>query len=335
MSRHREDSYIFCSALMRAGERTLLPEADIMKTVEAAGVDEAMAVLAEYGYGDGKPLENPRDFVKVLNAEEARVYDYVFSALPEKEDLEMLKCPRDYHNAKAILKAEFLGLDYEKYMIGGGRTEPGRLAAMIRERNLVFLSPEMREAIREAEEIFGKGKDPQEIDIILDKACYSQMLRESEEAGNEFIKGYVKLQIDILNVRTFVRLRQMGKPWSFFTRVFLEGGDIQQSLFVSAYEESYQQVADKLRPYGFGDIIEKGAAEVRNTGLYSLMEKMCDDRLMRYIKDAKYVPFGPEAAAAFLLAKESEIKNLRMILTRKIAGTPKEVISERLRETYV
>ena len=91
MSRHREDSYIFCSALMRAGERTLLPEADIMKTVEAAGVDEAMAVLAEYGYGDGKPLENPRDFVKVLNAEEARVYDYVFSALPEKEDLEMLK----------------------------------------------------------------------------------------------------------------------------------------------------------------------------------------------------------------------------------------------------
>ena len=46
MSRHREDSYIFCSALMRAGERTLLPEADIMKTVEAAGVDEAMAVLA-------------------------------------------------------------------------------------------------------------------------------------------------------------------------------------------------------------------------------------------------------------------------------------------------
>ena len=105
--------------------------------------------------------------------------------------------------------------------------------------------------------------------------------------------------------------------------------------FVSAYEESYQQVADKLRPYGFGDIIEKGAAEVRNTGLYSLMEKMCDDRLMRYIKDAKYVPFGPEAAAAFLLAKESEIKNLRMILTGKIAGTPKEVISERLRETYV
>ena len=56
---------------------------------------------------------------------------------------------------------------------------------------------------------------------------------------------------------------------------------------------------------------------------------------MRYIKDAKYVPFGPEAAAAFLLAKESEIKNLRMILTGKIAGTPKEVISERLRETYV
>ena len=34
-------------------------------------------------------------------------------------------------------------------------------------------------------------------------------------------------------------------------------------------------------------------------------------------------------------AKENEIKNLRMVLTGKLAGTAEETIKERLRETYV
>ena len=38
---------------------------------------------------------------------------------------------------------------------------------------------------------------------------------------------------------------------------------------------------------------------------------------------------------AFYIAKESEIKNLRMVLTGKLAGTAEETIKERLRETYV
>ena len=54
MSRAKEDSYIFCSALMRAGEKTLLPMADLLKAAEAKDFQSAMAVIAEYGYGDGK-----------------------------------------------------------------------------------------------------------------------------------------------------------------------------------------------------------------------------------------------------------------------------------------
>ena len=335
MSKHKEDSYIFCSALMRAGEATILPEADLLKAAEAKDFQSAMAVLTEYGYGDGKPLANPRDFIKVLAAEEQRVYDFVFSALPEKEELEMLRFPKDYHNAKAVLKAEFLGISPDGYLTSGGRIEPEALAAMIKDRNFIFLSVPMKEAVARAIELFGKGRDPQEIDIILDKACYQDMMEAAEELGNQFMIGYVKLLIDILNITTFVRLRQIGKPVDFFKRVFLEGGEVALGVFTTSYEESYKQLAEKMTPYGFAPVFEKGAAAVAETGKYYLLEKLCDDLRMKYIKDAKYISFGIEPAAAFLLAKESEIKNLRMILTGKIAGTDKDVIIERLRETYV
>lgn len=335
MSKNRQDSYIFCTSLIRANENSMLPWDELVRAAEADDFKSAMNVLNERGYGDGKDLQNPRDFVNMLTAEEEKTYGFVFSALPEKSELELFKYQKDYHNAKAALKAEFLGIDSEKYLVSGGNFEPKVMADMIRERTFIFLSTEMKDAINEAVELFGKGRDPQEIDIILDKACYSEMLKSAESFGNLFLIGYVRLLIDILNVITFVRLRQIGKPWAFFKKVFLEGGLIPENLFIGGYEENYQQLADKFVPYGFGEIIEKGAAKVKTTGMYSLLEKLCDNKRIEYIKDAKFVSFGIEPAAAYLVAKESEIKNLRMILTGKIAGTPKEVILERLRKTYV
>ncbi len=335
MSKNREDSYIFCAALIRASEKTLLPQAELMRAAEAPDFGSAMAVLSEYGYGDGKVPERPRDFVRLLVEEEKRTYDFVFSAVPEKKEIELFRYPKDYHNAKASLKSRFMGTEPDKYLVGGGCFEPEVMVSMIREKNFMFMEPEMKEAVNEASEVFGKGGDPQEVDIILDKACYRQMLRASEETGSSFLTGYVKLMIDMLNLTTFIRLRQIGKPWTFFSKVFLEGGNVSESVFTGNYEESFQKTAEKLAPYGLSEIMEKGGAEVKATGMYSLLEKLCDNRKIEYIKDARYISFGFEPAVAYLIAKDMETKNLRMILTGKISGTPKETIIERLRETYV
>lgn len=82
-------------------------------------------------------------------------------------------------------------------------------------------------------------------------------------------------------------------------------------------------------------MLSSGALLVQNEGKYTLLEKLCDDMRMKYVKDARYVSFGIEPVCGFLIAKESEIKNLRMILTGMLAGTAKEVTKERLREAYV
>lgn len=94
---------------------------------------------------------------------------------------------------------------------------------MIRERNFVFMSSEMKEAVNRAAEVFGKGRDPQEIDIILDKACYSRMLNAAEKTENLFLINYVRLLIDILNVITFVRLRPDEKAVDILQQGILAG----------------------------------------------------------------------------------------------------------------
>lgn len=247
MSKNRDDSYIFCAALIRASERSFLPESELTRAAEAADFAGAMSVLTENGYGSLKAPEKPRDFAKLLAEEERRNYDFVFSALPDQEELVLFRYPKDYHNAKAVLKAEFLGTDPEKYLTEGGSFSPEAMVSMIRERNFVFMSSEMKEAVNRAAEVFGKGRDPQEIDIILDKACYSRMLNAAEKTENLFLINYVRLLIDILNVITFVRLRQMKKPWTFFSKVFLPGGQMAESLFVGGYEENYHKLAGEVQ----------------------------------------------------------------------------------------
>ena len=214
MAKIKEDQYAFPCAIIRANEKTLLDPAALDRVLESDQIDQAMNVLAEFGYGDGKELASPRDFEKVLRAELDRVYSLVFSIVPDKEEIELFLLPNDYHNAKVLLKSEFLGIDAAPLLVDTGTVAAEKLSDAVRERNYIFLSAEMKEGLLEAAEVFSKGRDPQEIDIILDKACYRDMQKRAELTGNDFIIGYVKLLTDILNVNTFIRLREIGKPFA-------------------------------------------------------------------------------------------------------------------------
>ncbi|MBR5489439.1 MAG: V-type ATPase subunit, partial [Firmicutes bacterium] len=240
-----------------------------------------------------------------------------------------------YHNAKVILKAEALSTDPSDYLMEGGRVEGGELAVMVKERNFLFTPPFLRDSILEAVEAYGKSRDPQEIDVLLDKACYKEMLAEAEAADNSFVTSYVKLLIDILNVQTFVRVKQIGKPVEFLEKVFLEGGRIDLMTLMELYGESYQQIGEKLDLYGFGEAVGRGGSTAAENGSFALLEKLCDNLKVRYAKGAQFITAGIEPIAAFYVAKEMELKNLRMVLTGKLVGIPEETLKERLREAYV
>ncbi len=303
--------YIFPCVVVRSKEVELLNREETLKLLELESVQDIMNVLAEHGYGDGKELENPRDFEGILSKNLEETYETVYSTIPDEKELNFFKYPNDYHNLKVLLKAEFLETDARHLMIDSGTIPADQMEEMLRRRDFTQMTVEMRTAVDEAIELFAKSRDPQEIDIRLDKACYKDMLTDAEESGNDFLKEYVMQLIDLLNVDSFVRLKEIGKPRTFFKRVFLEGGNLDENA-----------------------IEQKATAVVNEVGV-SGVEKYLDNQKMEYVKDALYVPFGIEPIVGFLQAKETEVMNLRMILTGKISGMDDALIRERLRDTYV
>ena len=68
---------------------------------------------------------------------------------------------------------------------------------------------------------------------------------------------------------------------------------------------------------------------------FTVFEKACDDYLMDFVKDAKYKTLTPESVVAYILAKETEAKCVRIIMTCKLHDIDEETIKERVREAYV
>ena len=303
--------YIFPCVVVRSKEVDLLNKDEMLKLLELGSVQEIMNVLAEHGYGDGRELENPRDFEKVLSGNMEETYAAIYSSIPDEKQLNFLKYPNDYHNLKVLLKAEFLKTDASDLLIDSGTIPKTQMAEMLRRREFTQMTVEMRTAVDEAIELFAKSRDPQEIDIRLDKACYKDMLTGAEESGNDFLKEYVMKLIDSLNLDSFLRVKEIGKPKTFFKRVFLEGGNLDENA------------------------IGQTASAIINEVGFSGVEKYLDDQRMDFIRDALYIPFGIEPIVGYLEAKEAEVTNLRMILTGKVSGMDDQLIKERLRETYV
>ena len=303
--------YIFPCVVIRSKEVDLLSRDELLRLLDLKSVQDIMNVLADHGYGDGKELENPRDFEKVLSANMKETYDTIYSTIPDEKELSFFKYPNDYHNIKVLLKAEFLKSDASHLLIDSGTIPADKLQDMLRRRDFSLMTVEMRQAVDEAIELFAKSRDPQEIDLRLDKACYKDMLTDAEESGNQFLQEYVRKLIDSLNIDAFARLKEVGKPRAFFKRVFLDGGDLDENA------------------------VEQKAAAIVNEVTLSGVEKYLDAQRMEFVRDALYVPFGIEPVVGYLEAKEAEVMNLRMILTGKISGMDDTLIRERLRDTYV
>jgi V/A-type H+-transporting ATPase subunit C len=335
LAKIKDTDYLFSTALVRSVEKNMLSKEKVEKMVDAKTAEDALKVLYESGYGNAKEQVSARDFEQILEDEHKKTYDFIMSIAPEMNNFRILLFAYDYHNLKVIMKSEFLGIDASASLVDTGTINLKMLKYAVKERDFTVLTENMRNALNDILDNFPKNKDPQYIDIIFDKYCYDEMLKSAEGLSNTYVTEYLRMLIDTINIKTFVRLKKMGKSWDFLSKVFIDGGRIPHKAFVSSYDDTFENFSEDLVAYGFRDVFLEGTDELKETGKFTNLEKLCDNKLMEHVKTAKYISYGIEPLVGYLIAKENEIKSARIILAGKLAGIPSELIKGRLRETYV
>ncbi|MGD9567638.1 MAG: V-type ATP synthase subunit C [Sedimentibacter sp.] len=327
--------YIFSVARVRSVEKYMLSRERAERMIDAKTAEDAIRVLDECNYGYENESIKADEFEKLLSEEHKKSYDFIMSIAPKLSYFKMFLYPYDYHNLKVLMKAEYLGIDATELLVDTGTIDIKTLKNSINERDFLPLTEDMSKALNEIIDVFPKLNDPQIIDIILDKYCYDEMQKSAEETESRFIVDYVRMLIDTINIKTFVRLKKMDKSWDFFNKVFIKGGNINEQTFISNYNDSFDKFAEQISGYGFKEAFLEGTQYLEENGLFAVLEKLLDNKLIQFIKDAKFVSFDIDPLAAYLIAKDNEIKIARIILAGKLAGISPELIRERLRETYV
>lgn len=315
--------------------------------VEARHVGDVMARLAEYGVAPSGAESGLAKGESAGGAVESSVreemllhllrdaYDDVEKMAPDAEAFRWFRYPYDVNNLKVALKCFIRNIQPTDLLFDFGTVEAERVMACVREGRYEAFPPNMAKAATVAYDTYSKTLDPQQIDAILDKACYADMLEGVTRLGDPMMLGWIRTKIDLCNFMICLRLLRMkrGDLGGIFLRTAcLEGGTQPVSRFVTLYEQGEEALWDAFTSSEYSRFVREAK---KSDGSLAAIERCADNEWMERVKEAKWTPFGAAVLGGYLIGTEMSVKNIRIVLAAKEAGLSPDVIRERVRDSYV
>jgi V/A-type H+-transporting ATPase subunit C len=321
---------------IRVYETKLLDKSKFDRMIDSNSANDALKVLQETEYSSLMTnVKSADDYEVILNEELKRLYQVMYDISPVKLPVDLMSIKYDYQNIKVILKGIFLKEDLSYLLIPVGSYNVFLLKDSIENSELRDLPPIMREAIEEVLINFENTKDPQMIDIILDKYMFKSLVQIKHGIKDAFTDKYVVSLIDSTNLKTLLRVKKQNKGRKFLESVIIDGGSIDKDKFLGMLNDAIENISTKLLFTNYADLIKSGIEYYTKTNSVSLLEKLVDNFIMNMMKNAKIIPFGVEPLLAYIYAKETEIKIIRIIMALKLNNISGEIVRERLRDSYV
>lgn len=307
-------------------------------STEYAGAVAAIRAMENmlFTHSDLEQLINARtdaEFKTLISAKDTgglmEVWDMLRTYAPDSRELEILLYRNDFHNLKAVLKSMVSGRETDDYFIEPSNVTPENLKEAFRKKNTDILPEYMRETAAAAYELLTRTLDGQLADTLIDTATLMAMQKSAAEFGSDFIREYVQIITVCADIKTAYRCSRMNK-----TRDFLEGAVcgsdvIDKESLIRAALGGTENLLGFLEHTPYSEL----AQLLRDSP--AQFEKRCDDMVTELAENTRLKAFGTEPLIAYYIAKEAEIKNLRIITVCRESDADTLTITERLRKLYV
>lgn len=323
------EDYTYAVARIRALENGLLTSAAIEQLISCQDHASCLAFLEEKGWGSA---DTSGDQDALLSREEEKIWEVVKDLHIDMKRFDVLSLPKEFHNLKAAVKEAVNGPAHADVYYEDTKVKGEDLREMIKNREFDRLPDDMKAACEEAYDVLLHTKDGQLCDVIIDKACLEAVLacgKEEGKAGYKVIADYAEEQAAISDIRIATRSARTGKSQDFLMKALVDCDSFSASALAKAASQGEDAVRDFLLSTDYRE-----AAEYVAKGP-SAFEKWADDRTMESLQSQKYETFTIGPVIAYVLARQNEIKTVRLILTGKANGLSDENIRERVRQMYV
>lgn len=144
---------------------------------------------------------------------------------------------------------------------------------------------------------------------------------------------FVKTMLDIINVKNILRAKQLGYDAEYCKKLFIgEGREIAPWKYNELAElESVSQVIINLEGTSYYDILKDSIEDYNKEKSVQVLEIALDQLFLKLVKDIStqnYISIGP--TIRFIVSKEFEIRNLKIIVKGVSENLPVDIIKNYL-----
>lgn len=321
-----DKSYAYAVARLRSEELKLLDKSFMEQLISAKDAAAVVSMLHDKGWGSGDPDE---DTDELLAAETGKLWAYVDEIVPDLTVFDVFRLQKDYNNIKAAIKESKLDFEYPGIYADYGTLPSETVRAAIRSRNYKQLPADMAEIAEQAHDVFLRTGDGQLCDIMVDKACLEAMREAGRASGDAFIEEYAELKAAAADIKIALRAKHTAKDRDFLEMALSDSSILSVNALITAALGGDDAIAGFLQSTDFAGSVQELKASP------AAFERWCDNLINDRMQSMHYDAFGAGPIAAYIIARENEIKSVGIIISARQNGFDESRIRERVRDTYV
>ena len=314
-----EKLYLDVIPKIRVYEKKLFDNIKYNRMIELENEQEVFKFLSESSYSENISQEiTVHNYEKVFLEEFRKLFRNLKNVFDDESLMNIFLKKYIYNNIKLMIKAKFLNVDLGDVLFEIDGFDNEHVFSSIKNDNFNALPNELSKLVSLVCKDFEEHKNPQNVDIIIDKEMFESLIEDAKKIGDSFLIKYIE---------------NLNK--NIFDKVIAYGGNIPVARLKYMFVEPKESLINNFSNFVIYKYIKDGIDIYLNNGVLSTLDKQLDDYTMDFLKSAKIITTGLAPIIGYINAKENEIKNMRIILVGKINKVDSDSIKRRLRENYV
>lgn len=318
--------YTYAVARIRALEVSLFSASTIEQLIACKDDEACLRFLQERGWGGA---DTAMDADAILAREREKIWETIGEMHVDMSVFDVLSYTSWFHNLKAAVKEVCTGKSGANIYYEGTPISREEMVRIVKEKDYKALPENMQAAAEEAVETLLHSGDGQLCDVIIDRATLEAVKEAGRASKDDIIRDYAESTVAVANIKIAVRASKTAKSLEFMKRAMAPCDSLNVEGLAHAALAGMDSIIEYLNGNGYAE-----AAEALKDSP-SAFERWCDNRIIQTIKPQKSNPFSVGPLVAYVIARENEIKTVRIILTCKQNGLSDDSIRERVREMYV
>lgn len=315
---------LYTNGVIAVKEKFLLGER--LKRLCEGSADEAFRQLTENGFGAGADALSSHDYEALIAAEERNTDDFIMRYAPSSAVRDYLMLPRDFHNAEALVKSEYLSLDAKKMLAPEGNYPIAVLTNAVQSGDYDKIG-ELGEMVKQAVALFSdEEKKPTgaEVGALFVRGLYRALQRSCRK--DRAVSSILARKADMLNLLTAFRSDNAKAA----EQMYVAGGKLSEKDLVRVFGDA-ERCERAFARSNYSAFVQ-ACFEARRAGLpYTHAERMAAHCEIDDLSRRRFALNGSEAFLYYVFRRRLECEDVRILFVCLHAGMKEGEIKGRLR----